>query len=141
MKNSLRLVLLLLLIMISFSALALIFYYGQLAKYQEIYTDVYVVSPGQGAFGIDKEENLRFGKISASNFGERKFNITTGIPIIVKIKTEGNISRFLLASQNNFRLNTGETAEITIKAEIPEGTPLGFYSGKIKVYFFKPWFK
>ncbi len=141
MKQKFRLVLLLLLILVIVAGLTTIFYYGQIIKYQEYSTNVYVVAPGSGAFGIDKEDNLRFGKIAPGNEGERVFNITTGQQVFVKIKTEGNISSFLESSDNNFLVEPGQTKEVKITAKIPPETPLGFYSGKIKVVIFKPLFR
>jgi len=141
MNQKTRLALLLILILVIFAAITIILYYSQIIKYQEVYTDVYVVKPGNGAFGLDKEDNIRFGKVAQGNMGERFFNITTGREIKVKIKTEGNISGFLVVSENDFWMEPGETKNLVLSVHIPQDTELGFYSGKIKVYFLKPLFR
>lgn len=77
--------------------------------------------------------NLNFGKIVPGYSAERTINITNkyNSPTITKITSSGEISPYIIVSQNNFQLQPGETKTISFTALPDKEIELKEYSGKI----------
>ena len=80
---------------------------------------------------------VNFGAVPAGSAGERKINITNTdmMPHKIMIKAHGNISSWIAVSDNGFVLGPQETKEISVFAEVPEGTSDGYYGGTLEIVF------
>jgi len=128
--------LILLIVLCIGASITIIAYYNYyLYDYKEINTSVRVQNNTMGLNTNIKD--LRFGKISPGGGGTRYFHLSSDRSSIVRIKTTGPIDKFITLSEYEFILEPNETKTITASIEIPDLTPEGNYSGKIRVYFFK----
>ncbi len=83
--------------------------------------------------------NINFGKIIPGKGTTRKMNITNNYnkPTITKIKSSGEISKYMIASDNNFILQPNKSKEIIFSVQLPKGLEYGEYPGKIIIVTYK----
>ncbi|MEM4325850.1 MAG: hypothetical protein QXU40_00930 [Candidatus Pacearchaeota archaeon] len=86
-------------------------------------------------FNIDTEE-LIFGVMMPGNTGKRVVILNSSKPVFVKIKSKGDIAKWISFSDNNFILDGYK--EINFYISIPDDAKYGNYTGKVIVYFLKP---
>lgn len=81
-------------------------------------------------------EGLFFDKLQNNGVGKRGVDIENKytFPIIVSIKVEGNISKMITVSKNDFIISPGEKTSVLYYCNTGENE-LGIYSGKTTVVF------
>jgi len=79
---------------------------------------------------------LSFGKIEINQSASRGITIFNNLdrPVEVSIKSYGEISRNLAASENNFKLGAHESKEVMFSIDTRGLTELREYSGKVVVF-------
>ncbi len=77
-------------------------------------------------------ETITFGKITKDGSCRREMTLSNKktYPINIKISTSGNISSFVIVSDNNFILQPGEERKIYFTAISHPGAEYGEYMGK-----------
>jgi hypothetical protein len=89
-------------------------------------------------FGIDvNSSSFRFGMISPGSSSNRYFKVQNnyGKSVFVEIYSDGDLSRFLKISNNNFLLEKNKSELISITVSIPAEFSYGNYSGNIIMLF------
>ena len=78
-------------------------------------------------------DNLNFGNIVPGQSASRDITIANNFdfPIIIKIKSSGKISDYIIVSENNFHLQSNESKEIIFSAFPEKNIELKEYSGEI----------
>jgi len=106
-----------------------------------IQTQVYdaYVTVDEKVYGVDINGSaLTFGKLPPKSKGTRTVNITNNYGFSVEVKVSATESiRDLISNPGNISLEPGENAEISLTMAIPEGTPIGDYSGKVKFELYR----
>jgi len=76
---------------------------------------------------------LSFGNIGINQSATRDITISNNFdnPIIVSIESSGEISKNLIVSENNFKLNPKESKDITFSAYTRGLTEFKEYSGEV----------
>ena len=79
--------------------------------------------------------NINFGLIVPGYSTTRDIIITNTFdkPTLTKITSLGEISPYIIVSENNFILNSGESKNITFSCHPTEGIPLIEYPGEITI--------
>lgn len=80
-------------------------------------------------------DQINFGKIIPGYSATRQLTIQNNYqyPTTTKIKSSGKISPYIIVSENNFRLETNQSKNITLTALPTEDLELKEYSGKITI--------
>jgi len=84
--------------------------------------------------GFDLNPNeLTFGRITPNSSASRAIAITNSDdkPKKISIKSSGEITKYIIASENNFFLNPNETKNMTFSVYSTNLTKFKKYSGKI----------
>ncbi len=83
--------------------------------------------------------NLNFGLIVPGYSASRQITITNTQthPTLTKIKSSGEISKYIIVSDNNFILDSGESKNITFSCYPEKGLELREYPGKIIMTTYK----
>lgn len=91
---------------------------------------IYSDHPGLG----NVEGELLFGMLPENQTGTRGLNISNDFehPVIISIKSSGNISNNLIVSENNFLLAPNETKHIIFTVHTFNLTQHGEYSGELE---------
>jgi hypothetical protein len=78
-----------------------------------------------------------FGTVSGEGQAERTFNVTNNgdEKLLVNLYPDGNISKFVSFSKNNFVIGAKSREQIKAMVFIPHGTKLGEYSGFLTIIF------
>ncbi|MFH1683214.1 MAG: hypothetical protein ABIA37_05460 [Candidatus Woesearchaeota archaeon] len=94
--------------------------------------------------GFDLEKDiLNFGRTAPGVSSVTRFMEISNIedyPIRIKIKTSGELSEWVTASEYNFVLSAGEIKKVDFVAAPPQDAPQGEYSGKVRVLAMKKLF-
>lgn len=131
-----------------FSLLVFIFGYDFYYSYSTVETKTIplelMISDHPSKIGVDPspEFPLYLGKIPIGGSGTRNFTVANDYnhSLKVDIKSTGDISQFLVISDNHFILKESESRELRISA-IPSLSPdpqPGNYSGDLTIIFRKP---
>jgi len=80
-------------------------------------------------------DELTFGKIEINQGASRDMTISNEFnkPIIITIESSGEISKNLIVSENNFRLNPQESKKITFSIFTKGLTEFREYSGEVNI--------
>ncbi|VVB78292.1 Uncharacterised protein [uncultured archaeon] len=117
-------------------ALALFFFikYDWTIEKREIKTS-FIVSDVTG-FDLNKNE-LTFGSIKPGSSSSRDLIIQNNFDrkVFVTLTSVGNISNYLIVSQNDFILGPKEAKNITFTVFSYKNQSFGIYSGKINLFF------
>jgi len=87
-------------------------------------------------FNIDTDK-IYFGTIPPGNTGARRVNIENMEykKVISRIKLTGELKDWVTVSHNNFRLEKGESQEVTVDISIPEDAEKKDYEGRFIILF------
>lgn len=125
-----------------------IFLFSNVIDYLSVYNkkiiEAKVIVADENFFGIEINNTaLAFGAISHVGSSRKSMTISNEFNYLVKIKihSEGNISKFLEVSENNFLLGPNESKNLTFTVKIPEGTPKGTYGGYVYILSTNPYIK
>ena len=105
-------------------------YYLKEVKFLDMYLEV------TEKMGMNTDTDaLYFGKNYPGSTSIREINITNNYdyPVFVSIKTEGELARFVMVSENNFILDKAEKKTIRYYAQTEQETPYGNYTGLAKI--------
>jgi len=106
--------------------------------------NVFISVADRVAFNISKGagNNLHFGTAPPGSSSSRTlvFDSSDPRPSKVIIKSYGQIKDWIIASENNFILESNEDKNVTLTILIPQNAEFGSYTGKIKLIFRKYWF-
>ena len=93
----------------------------------------FVVGDKMG-FDLDPGK-LNFGQIVPGYSASREISIENGFKknILINIKSSGEISDYIIVSENNFVLQPNESKNITFSAFVDKELDFGEYSGKITI--------
>jgi hypothetical protein len=113
-----------------------IFLYSNIIDYISTYEkrEVYAQVIVSDNFGIAINGTaLIFGMTKPGGHSEKDIQLENNYnhDVRFKIYTEGNISDFLIVSENNFILKPGESKTLTFTVNIPGSAAFGTYSGKV----------
>jgi len=135
--NKRNLVLLLISTILIVSTATLLFYSHYLVR-EVRYIDAYVTVGDKLGINTDKDA-LRFGIIPEGNRGFRYVNVTHSfdVPVKVRITQYGDLRQWLYVEPNEFVLDPRDSRKITFIATVPEGTPNGNYTGRVKIMFYR----
>jgi len=77
--------------------------------------------------------NINFGQIIPGTGASRNLTITNtfNTPILTSIEASGEISDYMIVSDNNFILQPEESKTIAFRVSIPEGLELREYPGEV----------
>lgn len=112
----------------------LIFLNLSIVKIEKVPTSLTVVD--KKMIGLDiNTSSFNFGKVPLGAHSVRNFTITNDydFKINIKIYTESNFSEWIVLSENNFEIRSGQTKNVQIKAEVPDLAKAGNYGGDIFV--------
>jgi len=108
-----------------------------LAPYRVIETQAYLTVT-QSKVGINLDNDaIWFGSIPLGGSAKRPINISSSKNSRVIIRAEGALSDWMIVSENKFRIVSNEKKEVDIYASVPTDAPLGFYNGKLLIYFYR----
>ncbi|MGV8151340.1 MAG: hypothetical protein ACP5NV_06455 [Candidatus Woesearchaeota archaeon] len=107
----------------------------KLLQYDEIDISVNVRN-GSSSFNTSTDA-LNFARIYPGGSATKLIGIFAHKDSIVRMKISGNISEFIMLSDNDFLIKKNETRQIQVMLDIPESTIEGPYSGKLKIYFYR----
>ena len=82
---------------------------------------------------------LTFGLVQPGHSSSREIFIENNhdVSVLVIIQSKGDISDFLIVSENSFYLNSGEEKKIDFSVILPKDLEFGKYEGEIEVIFKK----
>lgn len=94
-----------------------------------------VVSDHYG-FNLDTDA-MHFGMTTSPGSTSRALNISQKgeHPLMVDIKTDGDIGDWVYPDDNGFVLEPGIIKEVMLTINVPENIDYGQYNGTIKVFF------
>ncbi|MBU0758412.1 MAG: hypothetical protein KKF44_10165 [Nanoarchaeota archaeon] len=129
----------LVLALILFSAIIGFFIYFNiyLVKVENIEMDLIV----KNNVGINiNTDALHFGGAPPSGSAERGIDIKNdySFPLLVTIKTSGELAPLVVVSKNNFLIQPGEKTEVMFFATVPKDYELGKYTGSIRIELKRP---
>lgn len=84
---------------------------------------------------------LTFGMISAGKSTSTREILLENhydVPVKVEIYVDGDISEFMIISENDFILNVDESKKLGFSVSVPYSTPNGNYSGIVKILYKSP---
>lgn len=78
---------------------------------------------------------LNFGKIVPNNSASREITIENNFKELIKvsIKSSGEISKYIIVSENNFQIRPSESKNITFTAYTDDLTEYRTYKGEITI--------
>jgi uncharacterized membrane protein len=83
-------------------------------------------------------DQVKFGWVPAGGYSKKGLDLTnSGADAQVVIKAEGALAKWVEISENNFKLASGESKEVQLKAVVPQNAQPGNYTGTLKVYFYR----
>lgn len=86
-------------------------------------------------FNVDTEA-IFFGTLIPSSQSTRIINITNNNGAsLVKLKTKGELKKWVTLSEKQFTLEKDEIKTIKINIAIPKNAQFGEYEGVLKIYF------
>jgi hypothetical protein len=95
------------------------------------------VTPGSVGLNGDRD-GLKYGKVTAGGGGTRFVDVNTSEDALVQIFISGDMVEFLSVNENNFIMRAGEFRKIPVNLEVPNGTPIGFYTGNVHILLLRP---
>ncbi|MEM5871333.1 MAG: hypothetical protein QW051_00505, partial [Candidatus Aenigmatarchaeota archaeon] len=102
----------------------------------EVKMDVKVID--ENIVGINTDADaIHFGKVQRGGEGLRYITLTNNDvkSHLIRIKTFGNISRFVSVSENNFIMEPNTTKNITVVVRPTLDCNTGYYEGTLQVIF------
>lgn len=135
-NNNLFLILLVLTVLVF--SMGLFFYFFNNRPLEVRVVPVYFEVGEKFGLNLTRCADLNFGRIVPGNTINRKISIKNeyDFPIGVEIFISKNIGEFILA-ENNFTLMEGEQINYSVNLNIPKGTELEKYEGKLVFEFNK----
>lgn len=78
---------------------------------------------------------LTFGQVVPGNGASRDITIDNSFdkPVKIEINSKGEISKYLIVSENDFVLQPGEVKEVSFSIFVPEEINWDTYSGEVKI--------
>lgn len=115
-------------------ALAMGFYLLGNAEEMKTTIPMDVKVENRGAFNLDPDA-LHFGAAPPGSGSERFVEIKNMRPYAVKVEiyANGEMAGWLKTFDNFFRLEAGESRNVTLELAIPGSTPLGRYNGTLLI--------
>ncbi|MBD3204627.1 hypothetical protein GF327_10130 [Candidatus Woesearchaeota archaeon] len=134
-----NIIILTLVLVILCSVFVSIFFYTNLYIKEVYYLDMDLVVKNNIGVNADSDA-IHFGGVPPGGKSMRKTIIKNNFshPVLVSIKTYGDLQDSVSVSDNNFYLAKNSTKIITFLASIKEGTEIGKYFGKAKIEFKRP---
>ena len=102
--------------------------------------DIAVVGGKHIGINVGANNTLHFGTVPAGKPVEsmRYIIITNGEEKTnVQLQATGVMGKWLGVSQNNFTMEPKQTQNLNVTIYVPEGTPVGNYTGTLIMEFFK----
>jgi hypothetical protein len=124
------------LIIIIASLVALLFLPYQIVEYP---THLTVTAENVGV-NVDTDA-LWFGHVPVGGSSARPIVVASSQKSFVKIKAEGELAKWLIVSENNFKLMPDNKKEVMIKLDVPSNAEITSYEGTLSVYFYRPLFR
>ncbi len=116
----------------------LITFYESRKIYQTEDLDMFISVSNYTGFNADTGA-IFFGTVPPAGKATRMIRIATGEkPSKVVIQTEGDMARWVTLANTTMLLAPNETIEIPVSAIIPENVSYGFYTGRLRIWFFNP---
>ncbi len=86
--------------------------------------------------GVTGTPDLNFGRVPNKLVATRfiTMNNTYGIPVNISPEIDGNVSPFISLNSNSWSLQPGQAENLNVSVELPEGEPLGNYTGTLTLY-------
>jgi len=132
-----KLILLIVLVSLITSVLAVVVSkYHPIEQIEEYEMTLIVTDDNVMGFNVDPG-GLFFGSISEGASVTRKIVIITEEDLVANIQKEGSMAEWV-RNANNIPISAKVEMEIPFSVSIPPGTPLGNYTGKVKVILRKP---
>ncbi len=103
---------------------------------QEVRADFKVKTSNFVAFNLDKDA-LHFGTVPPKGHSIRNMTFYNyyNFPVILSIKSKGDISDYISASQNNFVLEPNSSKDIAFTLTLPSNIESRQYNGTLKFYY------
>lgn len=115
---------------------ALLYYFKYVYKVKQITVyDVKLTLDDYVGFNVDPGE-INFGTVIPGGGSSREVYLKTDSPTKVVIKIEGNVSKFVGVSENNFIFIGNRT--LNFIAATPENATKGYYAGRVIIIFKEP---
>lgn len=128
------LILLIAVVMITISSTVIIYTLLNVKEVREI--DMLLKVGATSGLNADTDY-IKFGKVVPGGSSTRNITLENNhdLPLRCDISASGKVSDFVSFSENFFTLQSGEKKTVSITASVPEGTPYGNYTGKMKIVF------
>jgi len=105
--------------------------------YEAAQTKMYLtVTAEEYGLNVDTDA-LWFGSITPGSSSSRPVNISSSRDSKVVIKATGELAKWIVVSKNNFKIATGEKAEVWIAVNTPTSAQTRDYEGLLTVYFYR----
>ncbi len=131
-----NIVILLFFVLVSSVFLGILFSNLLLVDYTEV--DAYLTVGSHLGFNLDSDA-LYLGTVLPGFSGNRDLVVNNEdcSKCKVNIRSEGDLSRWLVISNNNFVIREGEERKVNVAVFVPQDAEFGNYTAKIKIYFWK----
>lgn len=84
---------------------------------------------------------LYFGKIRKGGLSTRWIIVDNQDedPHLIRIRTFGDLSKWVYVSDNNFILANNESRRVTVSCDVPQEAEVGNYTGRLQVVYLNVW--
>jgi len=98
--------------------------------------DLYVEGAKRVGFNVDTDA-VHFGIVPPGASGERIVVVETDVEARVRVKSSGELAKWVSVSDNDFVLGRDELKEISITTSVPEDAEIGKYEGEITISLYR----
>jgi len=85
--------------------------------------------------GLDK---IKFGWVPQGSYSKKAIDLANdAADAQVVIKAEGELAKWVEIEESNFKLLSGESKTVQLKAVVPQDAKAGNYTGVLKIYFYR----
>ena len=136
MEKKTAVFLMIILVFLTISAISVVHFFYTTFKVVEL--EMHASVGDRLGINVDNDK-IWFGMVKGSATATKRLHIKNDLdkPILVKFIKSGPVADYITMQSYKVRLEPKEAREIGISVQFPLGTPLGNYTGTLKVLFKK----
>jgi hypothetical protein len=118
------------------------FWFCNFAVFSTEEVGMYVTVVEGRMIGVNTDTDaLYFGKVRKGGLSTRTIILGNydENPLLVQIRTFGDLSKWVYVSDNNFVLYPSESKNVSVSCDVPTDAEVGNYTGKMQVVYLNVW--